>query len=241
MDLPGGSIKIRALVTMLALAYPVAAHIAVARHSAPLAIASVIFLVTLILLPGLARGSRAAWLAVPAVIAGIFLLIRSGAELLPLYAPPVLFTGFMAWVFGRTLAPGKTPLIERFAQLMHEPGKPMDTAIRNYARRLTGIWTVLLATLSAVNLVLALLAVPSGLLNAAGIEPFMPVPQAVWSLFANVLNYVILAAFVAAEHLYRRHRFPQEPYRNILRFIGQVIALGPRLFAESRQAMKRTD
>ena len=223
--------KFQAVVLILAVTYPVSAHIAIARHSEALTIASVALLAALMVLPGLARGSRTAWLAVPLIIAGIFQLIRLHAASLPLYAPPILIPGFMAWVFAQTLAQGRMPLIERYVRLMHDPGEQLDVAIRDYARRLTEIWAALLATISLLNLALALLAVPAGLLLALGIEPPVPVPQAVWSLFANVLNYLILAVFFVAEYAYRRHRFPQEPYRNIFQFIRRVVALGPRIFA----------
>lgn len=233
--------KFRAFLAILALAYPVTAHIAIASQSESLTIASLAVLGSLILLPGLAEGNRMAWLLVPAVIAGILLLSRTRSGSLPLYAPPVLITGFIAWTFARTLAPARTPLIERFVRLMHGPGEPIDVAIRDYARRLTGIWAALLTTLSTVNLTLALLAVPTGLLISLGIEPYMPVPQAVWSLFANVLNYVIVAVFFVGEHLYRRQRFPLEPYRNVFQFIRRVVALGPQILSEPDRLMNRSD
>lgn len=223
--------KFQAVVMILAVTYPVSAHLAIARHSEALTIASVALLATLMVLPGLARGSRMAWLAVPLIIAGIYQLSRVHAASLPLYAPPVLIPGFMAWVFAQTLAQGRMPLIERYVRLMHEPGEEIDSSVRAYARRLTGVWSAVLATISIVNLALALLAVPAGLLLAMGIEPPVPVPQAVWSLFANVLNYLILAVFFVAEYAYRRLRFPEEPYRNIFQFVRRVVALGPRILA----------
>jgi len=36
--------------------------------------------------------------------------------------PPVVLNGFMAWLFGRTLADGQVPLIERAARAMRGPG-----------------------------------------------------------------------------------------------------------------------
>ena len=86
---------------------------------------------------------------------------------------------------------------------------------------------VLLGTLCAIDLVLALLAVPGGLLQAVGIEPFAPVPIRYWSLFANVLSYLAIAAFFAAEFAWRRHRFPQQPYRGFGDFMVRVARLGP--------------
>ena len=45
-----------------------------------------------------------------------------------------------------------------------------------------------------------------------------------WSLFANVLNYVIVAAVFLLEFAYRRRRFPGRPYRGSLDFLRRTAA-----------------
>ena len=42
-------------------------------------------------------------------------------HVLPLYLPPVLVPAFLAWVFGQTLLPGRTPLIEQLVHVLHAP------------------------------------------------------------------------------------------------------------------------
>jgi hypothetical protein len=60
------------------------------------------------------------------------------------------------------------------------------------------------------------------------------VPVSVWSLFANFLNYVIAGAFFLAEYIYRQHRFPEQPYRNIVDFMRKAGRLGPRIMGTRR-------
>jgi uncharacterized membrane protein len=81
-----------------------------------------------------------------------------------------------------------------------------------YARHLTQAWAVLFIGLAATNLLLAIFAEPE-----------------VWSLFANLIAYVIVLVFFVAEYAYRRRRFPQQPYRNMFEFVQRVLANWPAL------------
>jgi hypothetical protein len=85
---------------------------------------------------------------------------------------------------------------------------------------------------AAANTVLALIASPQGLLLAAGFTPPVTVPLEVWSLFANVLNYLIVGAFFVLEYGYRRRRFPQQPYRHIFDFLRRAGAAGPAVLRD---------
>lgn len=222
---------LRYLSALLALAYPVTAYFAVARHSFSLTLAAIAVLAAAVLLPSLIRGRLAAWIALPCVVACLWWLARSPINLLTLYAPPVLVPAFLAWVFGHTLAKEQTPLISQLVRLLHPPEEPLDEAVWPYARRLTLAWSALLAAIAIANLMLAALATPDGLLMAAGVTPPFTVPQQAWSLFANVLGYLLVAAFFMVEYAYRRRRFPQQPYRNFFDFLGRTIAASPRLLS----------
>lgn len=224
----------RYLSAVLALAYPVTAYVAVARHSFSLTLVAMALLAAAVLVPSLIRGRPAAWIALPCVAGCLWLLARSQIQLLPLYAPPVLIPAFLAWVFGHTLARDQTPLIAQLVRLLHPPGDPIDDTVWPYARRLTLVWALLLAAIAAVNLLLALLVVPDGVLMAAGVTPLLPVSQAVWSLFANLIGYLLIAGFFVTEYVYRRRRFPQQPYRNFLDFMRRMIAASPELLKSSR-------
>jgi uncharacterized membrane protein len=146
------------------------------------------------------------------VIAACWWLVRSSVNVLPLYLPPVLVPAFLAWIFGQTLLPGRTPLIEQLVLLLHGPGEVPEDAALTYARRLTLAWTILFVGLAATNLLLAVFAEPEQ-----------------WSLFANLIAYVIVVAFFAVEYAYRRRRFPHQPYRNLLEFVQRLLASLPAL------------
>jgi uncharacterized membrane protein/3-hydroxymyristoyl/3-hydroxydecanoyl-(acyl carrier protein) dehydratase len=213
------------------VAYPLFAHGASLLKSPSLTVASVAILAAAILVRPLTEGRRWAWLAAPAAALAIFWLWRANAAALVLYLPPVLLNVFLAWLFGHTLAHGSVPLVERLVLLLQRPGEPLEAAIAHYARGLTITWTALFVLLGAVNLGLALCVTPGGLLDSVGVTPPLPIERGIWSLFANVLNYAIVAMFFLLEYAYRRRRFPGRPYRNLLDFLRRAAAAGPALAA----------
>lgn len=226
---------------MPAVAYPLLAHAATITGNSRLTLASVVALVLAVLMPALLQGRAAAWAAAAACGAGIFMLARLDAAALVLYLPPVLLNFFLAWLFGHTLRAGRLSLIERLVRLLHDPDEELDPAIDRYARRLTATWTALFIVLGSINLVLALLATPGGLLEVAGFDAGATVPRDVWSLFANLVNYLIVGAFFCAEWLYRRRRFPQQTYRSLFDFLQRAAAAGPALLASLRAERGRVD
>ena len=211
---------------LLGLSYPLLAHLAVLSGRPALIAASLGVLATLILLPPLRRGRLWAWAVFAAAVVGLYALSRSSDAALPLFVPPVAINAFMAWVFGHTLLQDRVPLIERLIRALHDPGEALDPAIARYARRLTATWTALFVVLAVVNLMLALCATPGGLLLAAGFEPPVPVPLAIWSLFANILNYVFVGVLFVVEYAWRQRVFPQQRYRNFFDFTQRVARLG---------------
>src|SRR5262245_49210137 len=176
----------RFVAAALAVAYPLLAHLASVLESPALTLASVAVLAAAFLGKPLVEGRRLAWLALPAVALGIAALARLDAIALLLFLPPVLLNAYLAWLFGHTLAAGGTPLIERVVRLLQPPGIPFEPGVIAYARSLTGLWTGVFVLLGTTNLVLAALATPRGLLEAAGIRAPVTVPLEAWSLFANL-------------------------------------------------------
>ena len=211
---------------VMGLSYPLLAHVAALSGRPGLIAASIGWLVVLTLLPGLRRRSPAAWAALAAALVGLYAIAGSTAPLLLQFLPPVVMIGFMAWVFGHTLRPGRTPLIESIIRALPGPEDSIDEDVLRYARRLTGVWTALLVVLATISAVLALCADPDGLLLTFGVQPAVVVPLNLWSLFANLLNYVLVAALFVGEFAYRRRRFPQQPYRGLLDFTRRVASLG---------------
>lgn len=212
---------------LLAAAYPFLAHAASLRGDGTLAALAFGDIAVILLLDPLLRGRALAWIALLAIAAGLAWLARSPHALLPLLLVPVLFIGLVAWLFGRTLRAGSVPLISRIvAALEGVPPAQLAPELRVYTRRLTAAWAWLLGLLAAVNLVLALIAVPKGLLASIGVAPPVQVSEAQWSWFANGLNYGILAAFFLLEYHYRKRHFPGR-YRNFADFLRRMARLGP--------------
>jgi uncharacterized membrane protein len=220
----------------LAVGYPLLVHAAVVTRNQALTAACLGWLALLVLLPALMRGNPAAWLAAAAAVVTIALILRGRWIWLPLYAPSILADFFVAWVFGHTLASGRVPLIERLARLVHAPDDPLDPAVVPYARRLTLCWAILLALLGVVSLVLALFAVPDGILMLIGRRPLLGIPQRTWSLYANFVEYLIVGGFFVAEYAYRRRRFPEQPFASFFDFVRRMIAVAPEAFGARRPA-----
>lgn len=215
---------------LLAIAYPLLAHwasieddTAISGAVAALALAD---LVLIVLLQPLAARRGWAWLLLAAIVAALVPLAHSRYAQLPLLAPPMLFTGALAWWFGRSLRAARVPVITRFASALEQlPPADLPPALQRYTRRLTAAWACLLGALALTNGVLALIAVPGGVLARLGHPPAWSIDPAQWSLFANFLDYGIVAAFFIGEYIVRGWLFPQRPYRSFFDFVRRMAAV----------------
>jgi uncharacterized membrane protein len=216
---------------VLALAYPWLAHAASTRGSSALAIVALADLALVLLLDPLLRLRGWAWVSALLVTLGLALLAQSAYALLPLLLVPVAVLAFIAWMFGRTLRAGQVPLISRIvAALEGKPAMQLAPELQRYARRLTAAWSGLLATLALVNLLLALVAVPRGLLASAGVVVPWVVTDTQWSWIANLLNYGLVVGFFVGEFQFRKRAFPGR-YASFIDFMRQMGSLGPAFWA----------
>lgn len=222
-----------AVAVLLAVAYPLLAHLAAAREDRLLATLAVANLVLLVLLEPLVHRRRWAYAALAASLAALWWLAGTPHAMLLLLAPPVVFTGILAWWFGRSLRVGRVALITRIVTALYrQASAPVTPRLLAYTRQLTLAWAALLALLTLVNLVLAMNAVPDGFLYRLGIEPPLPISNAQWSWFANLLNYGIVGGFMAAEYVYRKRVFTERPYRDFPDFVRQMARLGPTFWRD---------
>jgi uncharacterized membrane protein len=227
-------------VAALGASYPVMAHLSALTGRKDLVACSIGLLAVLVLLPGLRRGRWPAWAALALATLVLPAAVRSGHGMALLFLPPVLINGFVAWLFGHTLLEGRTPLIERVVHAMHGPGDTTVTAdMLSYARQVTLFWTVLMSALTVINLLLAAFASPGGLLRIAGFDPAVAVPLEIWSLFANVLNYLVVGAAFAVEYAVRTRRFPRQPYTGFIDFTRKLMAHEELFRAASRRGKVR--
>lgn len=215
----------------LALSYPVLAHLASVNGSGAWAGLAMASMLVFVLLEPLLYRRLWALLVLGACLLGLWWIAQSRYALMPLLAPPVVFIALVGWLFARTLVKGRVPLITRIVEALYAQAKmPMTPDLYRYTRQLTFGWALVLVLLAVINLLLALCAVPDGVLAQLGYVPHMSVTSAQWSLFANVLNYGIVGGFFVIEYLLRKRRFPQRPYRNVLEFGQQMARLGPHFW-----------
>lgn len=107
----------------------------------------------------------------------VFLLQDAGLQVL------------LGLMFGRTLQPGRTPLVSQFAAMLHGPLSP---AVARYTRRATWAWTLFFAGMATLSLLL-----------------FWLEPIAVWSDFANLLGLPLVVLMFVAEYAVRRCVLPK--------------------------------
>jgi uncharacterized membrane protein len=137
-------------------------------------------------------------LAVLAVIGVIgFLLWREFGASPALFYPVPYLTVYtvLLWLFGRTLKPGRQPLITRLATQVHGE---LPAEIARYTRQVTWAWCVFFAAMALTSMLLFL---------------FEPLP--VWSVFNNLLNLPLVVAMYLGEYAWRRWRFPNFSHASI--------------------------
>lgn len=190
-----GALAWRALGFALFLAYPATVHFARPATALALLATLVAYIAASVLIRHPAR-----W-TVPPAAASLFLIGLPDAQWV-LYLPPVIINLGLCWLFGRTLAAGRTPLIARFALM--EQGTLSDE-LAAYTRLLTWLWTLLFAAAAAVSVLLALSA-----------------SRDAWSLFTNFVNYLLVAALFLGELAHRRVRFRAYRHQSALQLLRNV-------------------
>jgi uncharacterized membrane protein len=221
------------LVLALTLGYFGAAHLAFTRDSQPLAAIAVAILVLLILLS--IRGPRRGPWQVAIALIGIALVILTarGAPPVLLMLPPVFIPAAIGIAFGRTLLPGRTPLVELVVRSFHAPAAP-EAAVIRYALHVTWAWALLLACVALINALLITNLAPGGLLDLAGLTPSWPVPPAAFAWFANTGTYLLIGGMFILEFAVRVWRFPNDRFRNPLRFIREARTRMPEILEALR-------
>lgn len=217
---------------LLAIAYVLLSHLASDRNDGTLATLAVGDIVLIALLRPLLLPRASAWAALAACAAVLFALAHSSYALLPLMLVPSTLIGLVAYGFGRTLMRGRVPLITRMvAGLDAIPASALAADLRDYTRRLTLAWAVLLGSLALLNLLLAAIVVPNGMLAMLGVASPLPVSQTHVSWLGGAANLGIMCGFFLVEFSIRQRRFPGR-YRNLLDFMQQMRQLGPAFWRD---------
>jgi uncharacterized membrane protein len=129
-------------------------------------------------------------------VIGVVLWREFGTDSALFYPVPYLIVyAFLLWFFGRTLIPGRQPLITRLATHVHGE---LPAAIASYTRRVTWAWCVFFAAIVLTSILLFL---------------FAPLP--VWSVFNNLLNLPLVVAMYLGEYAWRLWRYPTFSHASI--------------------------
>ena len=197
----------RILAAAIIVALPILIHVLTVTESVrPIGIA-VGWLTAAGVAIALARRFRIAALEGGAVAAavGVALVLSAGTPY-AVFVPSVAIDALLLWLFGRTLVPGREPLVSSVARVVRGELPP---EIACYTRRATWVWCIFFAALACTSILLAAFA-----------------PLAFWSLFANVLVYPLIALMFAAEYLYRRRRFPGTQHLNPIALARRLVQAG---------------
>lgn len=176
-----------ALAVAAAVAGSLALHALILAEPARPFAAAVVWVMAIAAALALARGvglAEAAAVVGPMTVAWYL----SAGTPYTVFLPSIAWNLLLLWFFGRTLVPGREPLVTAIARLIRGS---LAAELERYSRRVTWAWCVFFAAMAATSCVLAELA-----------------PLAVWSFFANVLELPLVALMFVAEYAYRRRRFP---------------------------------
>ena len=145
-----------------------------------------------------------------ALLACIWATLNETAALNFVYIAPVAIYMAVGAVFGRTLLPGREPLVCRIARL--DRGEILPDDLASHARGVTWAWTLLLLALTIVSIGLSLFATPE-----------------VWSWFNNVWAFVLMASLFAGEYIFRLIRFRHYRHNNPIRVALLMARHAPEL------------
>jgi len=133
---------------------------------------------------------------------------------LALWPPGIIFTAVGLW-FASSLRSGSTPVVARFAELVHAgAGTEAPAHAENWLRGWTLVWAIVLAGIGGVALWLAAL------------------DQArAWLFWVVAGAPATMLATLWLELLLRRRAFPDDEHPGLIRFLLDVVRIQPHHFA----------
>lgn len=189
-------------VAFIAL-YALLVHLALIFSHALLTAIAPAVLLTGVLWAGLVNRHFIAWIVylVGCAVIGVAALTHMSLALILL--PPVLIPLALLYVFGRTLLPGKEPLITAIGEASRGP---LTDTMRRYTARLTAIWCLIFTLLLVSTLLLTSTQAP-----------------ATWSWYINVSNNLLVGVFFIGEFYWRKCKFPEHNHPGFFEYL-RIIA-----------------
>ena len=191
--MPVRHLPLRRVTLALLPLYPVLAIGGAVAHRPALALAALLLLVTLWMLPRLFAGAARAWLGWAVAVLVVLGMASIGlADRLLAAVPLIILAGLALW-FGSTLRAGREPRVARFIRVLEGEAQLAQSGVARYARGVTVFWTVLL-TLQALVL--------AGLLAH---RLLMIGPLSSWILiYQHVGGYLLIPLAFGIEYAFRR-------------------------------------
>ena len=199
---------------VLIILYLLLAHSAAVFPLPMLTGLALISLSAAILLGGLKQKQFLVWLSFIAIAVISLTLTWYNKAFYMLYVPPVIISLVFFIVFFNTLLPGKEPLVTAIGE---KSRGPLTQEMRRYTKGVTILW-----------------ALTCGLMFMSSILLPIYAPYELWSLFANFLNYIILAMLFFIEFVYRCWRFPDHDHPSFIDYIKIVIDAEVRSYKPNR-------
>ncbi|VAW90129.1 hypothetical protein MNBD_GAMMA17-1650 [hydrothermal vent metagenome] len=183
----------------LLLLYPLNVHLGIALEWPVMQLFAIMALAAGILYKGLKRGDSLPWLIFLPVV-----LVSAGTAyfdiaIFILYLPPILIPLLIFSLFFRSLMPGGIPVVTDIGE---QARGPLTAEMRHYTRMVTVVWVVVLGLLTL----------------EAAILPWVA-SEIVWSLFTNVVNYLVIAFLFAGEYVVRRVRFRDHDHPGFIQYL----------------------
>ena len=199
------------LIGVALLSYPALIHLSLA-FDRPVIIAGAWLIASIVgMVVAIRNASVFPLLFFGVIVAAAIVLWHRGEAVDLVYLPPVLINATLLMVFARTLLPGATPLVSRVASLWRGA---LDDEVARYTRRVTIAWVVFFAAMTLESIALALLA-----------------PFHVWSLFTNLLNYLMVLLFFAVEYQLRFYFLPKHEHLGLRDFCRLLLSIDFRRLA----------
>jgi len=189
-------------IALIAL-YPALVHASVIFAMPSLQIVAVIFFLLGIFWAPLVRGRLIPWLIFILLTTIVLLLGYFKLTLYLLYLTPILIPLALLIFFGRTLLPGRIPLITAISDAARGPLTP---ALQKYTRLLTQLWCLVFLIIILWSTIL----------------PWLHNPK-LWSWFTNVINYGFVGAFLVVEFMVRKKLFPEHNHPSFIQYIRIII------------------
>ena len=177
------------LLLTLMIAYPVVAFV-ILWFKQPLFL--IIYLLSIFLLLSIQKCINKKWAsaAILFTIVGLisYFIQQENIEYF-IYMPPMLMLFGLFILFSQSLFGDQIPLITRYAMMLNDKDK-IDERHYNYSRLLTILWSIFFLLMAIISLSLAIFS-----------------SLDTWSLFTNVISYILIAAFFVIEFYVRKRLF----------------------------------